>query len=163
MVNHSDIIPQIFLPTYNSNVIDAYLYRIPGLSDVFLYFNDDVFLRSLVYPSDLFTPDHGLKLFVENLTIPVSKTQQRIFIDGVKDKAYWRAFFGTIHLLENSFGKKNMKPLRLLQHTSHTFHRGAIERVHNLWKDELQMAHQNKFREDSDILFIVSVFRHANF
>lgn len=156
MVNHSDIIPKEFLPTYNSNVIESYLHQISGLSDIFLYFNDDVFIRSFLHPSDLFTADYGLKLFVENLTIPMSKTQQRIFIAGVKDKPYWRAFFGTIQLLKNSFGEENMKPLRLLQHTPHTFHRGAIERVHKLWKKEFKSVHHHKFRQDGDILFIVS-------
>ena len=156
MVNHSDIIPKEFLPTYNSNVIDSYLYRIPGLSDIFLYFNDDVFLRSLLQPSDLLTNEHGLKLFVENLTIPMDKAQQTTFVDGVKDKAYWQAFFGTIQLLQKEFGKANIKPLRLLQHTSHALHKEAIGRVHTLWGKEMQLAHRNKFRKDSDIIFLVS-------
>ncbi|KAL3421439.1 hypothetical protein PVAG01_07884 [Phlyctema vagabunda] len=158
MVNHSDIIPGEFLPTYNSNVIDSYLHRIAGLTEIFLYFNDDVFVRSPLHPSDLFAPARGLKLFVEDLTIPLNHTQQTAFIDGVRDQAYWRAFFSTVRLLEETFGRASMKPLRLLQHTSHAFHRGAIERVHHLWADELQTAHRNKFREESDILFIYAYY-----
>lgn len=89
----------------------------------------------------------------------MSETQQRLFIDGVKDKAYWRAFFGTVQLLEDTFGTRDMKPLRLLQHTSHALHRVAIKRVHSLWVDEFKSAHKNKFREDDDIIFIVSDLR----
>src|SRR4051812_579402 len=114
MVNHSDIIPREFLPTYNSNVIDSYLHLIPGLTDIFLYFNDDVFVNSPLHPSDLFTLGHGLKLFVEDLSIPVNRTKQAEFIKGVQDKAYWRAFFGTIQLVEDTFGGDNVKRLRLL-------------------------------------------------
>lgn len=32
------------LPTFNSDAIEAVLHRVPGLSDRYLYFNDDVFL-----------------------------------------------------------------------------------------------------------------------
>lgn len=35
-----------YLPTFNSLTISTMLWRIPGLSDRFLYFNDDVFLAS---------------------------------------------------------------------------------------------------------------------
>lgn len=35
-----------YLPTFNSLAIATMLWRIPGLSDTFLYFNDDVFLAS---------------------------------------------------------------------------------------------------------------------
>ena len=37
-----------YLPTFNSLAISTMLWRIPGLSDSFLYFNDDVFLASPV-------------------------------------------------------------------------------------------------------------------
>lgn len=123
---------------------------------MFLYFNDDVFIHSPLHPSDIFTADYGLKLFVDRFTIPLNKTKQMSIINGVKDTAYWQAFFGTVQLLENTFGEKCMKPLRILQHTSHMFHRGAIEQMHLLWAKEFQGAHINKFREDNDIVFVVS-------
>ena len=44
LVHHKDIIPEAFLPTYNSVVIERYMYRIPGLSEHFVYFNDDFYL-----------------------------------------------------------------------------------------------------------------------
>lgn len=44
MVNHSDFIPSQFLPTYNSVVIERYMYRIPGLAEHFVYFNDDFYI-----------------------------------------------------------------------------------------------------------------------
>lgn len=48
LVNHRDFIPEAFLPTYNSVVIERYIYRIPGLSDHFVYFNDDFYLTGPV-------------------------------------------------------------------------------------------------------------------
>ena len=53
-VNHTDFIPQEYLPVFNSNVIEWNLHRIPGLSDRFVYFNDDMFLIDKVQPTDFF-------------------------------------------------------------------------------------------------------------
>jgi hypothetical protein len=44
LVNHADFIPGQFLPTYNSVVIERYMYRIPGLAEHFVYFNDDFYI-----------------------------------------------------------------------------------------------------------------------
>ena len=44
LVSHKDFIPTEFLPTYNSVVIERYMYRIPGLAEHFVYFNDDFFI-----------------------------------------------------------------------------------------------------------------------
>ncbi|MDE5793926.1 MAG: Stealth CR1 domain-containing protein [Muribaculaceae bacterium] len=44
IVRHKDFIPAEFLPTFNSVVIERYMYRIPGLADHFIYFNDDFFI-----------------------------------------------------------------------------------------------------------------------
>lgn len=43
-----------YLPTFNSLAIATMLWRIPGLSDSFLYFNDDVFLTSPAKENDWF-------------------------------------------------------------------------------------------------------------
>ncbi|VBB43583.1 conserved hypothetical protein [uncultured Desulfatiglans sp.] len=43
-----------YLPTFNSNSIEALLYRISGLSPRFIYLNDDFFIISPVRPEDYF-------------------------------------------------------------------------------------------------------------
>lgn len=48
LVNHEDFIPTQFLPTYNSVVIERYIHKIPGLSEHFVYFNDDFYLTNHV-------------------------------------------------------------------------------------------------------------------
>ena len=46
IVNHSDIIPKEYLPTFNSRAIELYLHHIPNLSENYLYLNDDfMFLK----------------------------------------------------------------------------------------------------------------------
>lgn len=44
LVDHRDYIPKQFLPTFNSVVIEYYLHKIPGLSEYFVYFNDDFYI-----------------------------------------------------------------------------------------------------------------------
>lgn len=43
VVFHRDIIPEKYLPTFNSTTIEMFLCKIKGLSEHFIYFNDDMF------------------------------------------------------------------------------------------------------------------------
>lgn len=54
LVSHKDFIPEEFLPTYNSVVIERYMHRIPGLAEHFVYFNDDFFILRPVGPERFF-------------------------------------------------------------------------------------------------------------
>lgn len=54
IVRHQDFIPQEFLPTYNSVVIERYLHRIPDLAEHFVYFNDDFFIINRLSPERFF-------------------------------------------------------------------------------------------------------------
>lgn len=57
IVNHKDYIPEEYLPTFNSHTIEMNLHRIKGLSEQFVYFNDDMFINKLMKPRDFFV--HG--------------------------------------------------------------------------------------------------------
>ena len=54
IVKHSEFIPPEYLPTFTSNVIEFYLHHIEGLSEQFVYFNDDCFLINDVAPERFF-------------------------------------------------------------------------------------------------------------
>lgn len=56
VVLHSDIMPADQLPCFNSCSIEMFLHRIPGLSEQFLYFNDDMFPVAPCRAEDFF-PD----------------------------------------------------------------------------------------------------------
>ena len=43
IVRHEDYIPKEYLPVFNSNVLEIYMHKIKGLSEKFVYFNDDFF------------------------------------------------------------------------------------------------------------------------
>ena len=54
VVNHKDYIPEKYLPTFSCRPIELNIHRISGLSDNFVYFNDDMFLFQPVTEKDFF-------------------------------------------------------------------------------------------------------------
>lgn len=58
IVDHKEIIPNENLPLFNSNAIEMYLWRIPDLSEHFLYASDDMFFGKEVKP-DFFFDEKG--------------------------------------------------------------------------------------------------------
>lgn len=44
IVKHEDYIPEKYLPVFSARPIELNIHRIPGLSDKFVYFNDDCFI-----------------------------------------------------------------------------------------------------------------------
>ena len=54
IVKHSDFIPEKYLPVFSSHPIEWNMHRIKGLSNNFVYFNDDMFITDKVKPSDFF-------------------------------------------------------------------------------------------------------------
>ena len=54
LVKHSDYIPNDILPVFNSRTIELYMHKIPGLSEQFVYFNDDCYLNAPVTPEYYF-------------------------------------------------------------------------------------------------------------
>lgn len=65
VVDHTEIIPAEYLPTFSSRVIEAFLHRIPGLAEHYIYFNDDVFLSAPCDPGDFFSPNGLPYLFTD--------------------------------------------------------------------------------------------------
>jgi hypothetical protein len=56
LVDHRDLMPEAALPTFDSGHIESWIHHIPGLSERYFYFNDDVFFGAPVQLSDWFHP-----------------------------------------------------------------------------------------------------------
>lgn len=72
IITHDQFIPKDYLPTFNSNTIEMFLQSIPGLSEHFIYSNDDFIFINKTTPFDFFTKD-GKKIklayeYVHNTT-----------------------------------------------------------------------------------------------
>lgn len=63
IIYHKDFIPAKYLPTFNSGTIEMFLQNIPGLSEYFIYGNDDIYFTSKINESDFFinkTPAYSI-------------------------------------------------------------------------------------------------------
>lgn len=55
IITHKDFIPERYLPTYNSTTIEMFLWNIPGLSEQFIYSNDDIFAINSCSEDDFYS------------------------------------------------------------------------------------------------------------
>lgn len=69
IVNHHDFIPEKYLPTFNSSVIELNVHRISGLAEKFVFFNDDFFLANNVNEKDFFYRDKPCDELVFNTIV----------------------------------------------------------------------------------------------
>lgn len=55
IIDHKEIIPDNIRPVFSAIVIEMYISKIPGLSEHFLFANDDMFFYKTVTPQDFFS------------------------------------------------------------------------------------------------------------
>lgn len=89
VVTHQDIfLNNSHLPTFSSPAIETHIHRIPGLSQKFIYLNDDVMFGKDVWPDDFYSHSKGQKVY---LTWPVPNCAEGCpgswIKDGYCDKA----------------------------------------------------------------------------
>ena len=76
-VQHNEYIPSELLPVFSSRPIDFYLHKIPGLSEQFVYFNDDFFLTAPVKESDFFYHNLPVDIAVYRPLFPLDNIMSR--------------------------------------------------------------------------------------
>ena len=69
-VRHDEYISAEYLPTFSANPIELGLHRIEGLSDQFVYFNDDMFLLQPISTSHFFKKELPVLYPRVSLTVP---------------------------------------------------------------------------------------------
>ncbi|XP_028638907.1 N-acetylglucosamine-1-phosphotransferase subunits alpha/beta [Grammomys surdaster] len=89
IVTHQDIFQNLsHLPTFSSPAIESHIHRIEGLSQKFIYLNDDVMFGKDVWPDDFYSHSKGQKVY---LTWPVPNCAEGCpgswIKDGYCDKA----------------------------------------------------------------------------
>ncbi|KAF5294321.1 hypothetical protein FQR65_LT10774 [Abscondita terminalis] len=65
LVSHEEIFLDTFdLPTFSSPAIESHLHRIPGLTNRFIYFNDDILLGKRMFVDDFINPSSGFFIYL---------------------------------------------------------------------------------------------------
>ena len=79
IVLHEDFIPKEYLPTFNCNTIETHLHLIHGLSEKFIYFNDDTILNNINYPEDYFIGDKCVNYIIRTSTDRIINTDTTFY------------------------------------------------------------------------------------
>jgi len=145
MIYHKDIFPEHYRPTYDSNVIELFLDKIPGITEYFLYFNDDIFLNNYVHPCFFFTSqDHYPKVYRSYIVkLTKEKTDEIIKKNSVIRMFHASKYF-TREILREYFDPKF--EYRYLLHTVYVIYRDLMEPFRQLFKEELKLTCADKFR-----------------
>lgn len=126
VVHHDEVFDKKDVPTFNYNVIESYIHKIPGLSNDFIYLNDDFLFGSHIEPADFYSEDgriliHGT-LFGENFG--------------------WRVY-----------NKKNdIVGLGLVEHSPIMIRKAWWEDMQKVRKDLIDDIKSHKFREGTDVM-----------
>ena len=67
VILHKDFIPETLLPTFNCNPIEMHLHNIEGLSEEYIYFNDDLFPVADSRPEDFYRDGKAVLGFSRHL------------------------------------------------------------------------------------------------
>lgn len=148
IVDHREIMPEVCLPCFNSNVIEHFLCEIPGLSEHFIYANDDMYINRPVSPSTFFTPD-GLPV------IRQSRRPFRKLMLMLKEKVlhkpisnYNRTIHQTTELVEKRFGHYFSGKAH---HNMDSYLKSGCRLVRDLFKEEIEATFPNHVRKPNDI------------
>ena len=99
LINHTDYIPEEYLPTFNSHTIELNLHRIEELSEYFIYMNDDFFPIRPLKPTDFFR---------NGLPCDTTTQQTLLSIYVPNDRAIQYIDFTNLGLINSYFRKRNV-------------------------------------------------------
>lgn len=147
VVDHSEILPPEARPCFNSNVIEYFLYRIPGLAPRFLLANDDMFFGAPVSEEFFFAPD-GLPI------VRLKRRGGKLFyrlkkLFGLGFGLYRRTIYRAALLVERRTGKFNGS---IPHHNIDAYLRDDVrEAMEEVFGDEVRRTQRNRTRAEDDL------------
>jgi len=149
LMDHADILPAAALPTFNSHAIEAALHKIDGLSEHFIYFNDDVAVGRPVQPELFFTPNGLARVFTSEALVDPSDDDTLTAFDTAAMRN--RALLATrFHRVVRS------KP----DHAPFPLRRSTLERLEQEFATEITATIHSKFRSPHDLSVAASLAQH---
>lgn len=151
-VSHEAVFPPgaDYLPTFNSHAIESCLTRIEGLSEHFVYFNDDVFLGTGTQKHDFFTSS-GMS---------ISRLEPYGMVTGEvspEKPDYLNAAINGRKLIEQKFG---VSPTQLHVHTPHSLKRSVLLEMEGLFAEDFDRVRRARFRTHRDISVVSFLYHH---
>lgn len=151
LVSHREIFDRNdCLPTFNSHAIESRLHHIDGLSEHYLYLNDDVFFGRAV-PAELFFHGNGLSKFF------MSKAQLDLGPPEAHDQPVMSAAKNNRRLIETAFDRTITQKLK---HVPHTQQRSVLFEMERLFPQQFAQTARSRFRSHDDISIASSLHHY---
>lgn len=165
IIDHREIFPKdVEMPVYNSALIELFIHNIKGLSNKFIYFNDDILINRPLSRDDFFTPDGKPIFYVQKKTIDKHKPAYKInFEKNLNEKIINNIinFFNSRDNL-NWYSFENSLEIYYMEHPeiTETFHTKHLPKVFikkdliNIFEHYVQLfqkMYKSKFRSKSDL------------
>ncbi|KAH3757060.1 sugar phosphotransferase [Pelomyxa schiedti] len=149
VVNHSEFMREIDQPNFSSHAIEASIHRIPGLSEYFLYNNDDMLFYQPLVREDIFTWDGKMRFYVFGWRqilnfIPVWSSYVHTYCVRVTARSFLKQF-------PASFPHKQM-------HQSMVMSKSLLEETWRLYPDEMNATAIAKFRDIHTVIPLTLAF-----
>lgn len=166
IVKHEDYIPEKYLPTFSSHPIELNLHRISGLSEQFVYFNDDMFLLKPVKQADFFRDGKPCDCAALNAVSLPRKTKMaaQIYNTSVINQHFSKNSVISRHPLKwfnVKYGSSNIRTLCLLPwprftgfmepHLPTSLLKSTFEEVWNCEYEVLDETCKHRFRSVTDV------------
>jgi len=142
IVSHKELFPdESTLPTFNSHSIESVLHRIPGLSEHFLYMNDDVLLSGIVQPESFFEVSGICRAFLSRAMIPFCAKEK-------SDVASEWGVMNTNELLREACGVT--MPYKT-KHTPIALRKSFLADLESRFSEQFRSLRERPFRTANDL------------
>ncbi len=144
IVHHDQIMQADMLPTFNSLAIISHLHLLPGISDRFLYIEDDTLLRPPLNIGDFETSDGKVRVFPWKYWMP----QLSRIRNPDREKPWNLAQAMTGQLLDQRYGAMRR---RQICHMPLLIDRAAWQRVMETFADPVAQTRASRFRAAGNV------------
>lgn len=156
VVDHREIFPDhSHLPTFSCRPIEMNLFRIPDLSEHFVYFNDDFFLGRDARPSDFFDGDRP-RVYTGSRLSGLQKDLVRVRNEA--DNSHRHALINTRLAVQERTGVLVKYNIR---HFPQPCTVGLWEDVWSQYQPQLAFTQGSRFRHRDDVLPTYLLGMHA--
>jgi hypothetical protein len=138
------------LPTYNSHAVESQLHHIRGLSEHFLYSNDDMFFGRPLKATMFFSPG-GVTRFIE------AKTRIGLGVNDPTRSGFENAARVNRQLLFERFGQVIT---RHLEHTAVPLRKSVLIEMEREFPEEFARTQASAFRSGTDISVTNSFYHY---
>lgn len=160
IIDQNDIIPKKYLPTFNSDVVESFLHNIEGLSEIFLYNNDDMMHFNYVKRSDVYEITKNNKIVFKIINdynvILNNKLCINFYLFFSKilkmNREYADRLRCTINDLYHHYDDNTFK----LVHNHHTkfLRKSTMKYIENEFSEELHKMRKHRFRSVGYIQYL---------